>query len=103
MQDRLRAVDRSPIDSLYLCEEDGTVVGVLGSRIRENLEEVSRYGEISLIVVHEGARQRGIRLFIMEYAEKLAGQEGCVGTWPVGGFGCEEQAHRFYKNGVFSP
>jgi len=71
---------------------------VLGFRIREkNLGEVSRYGEISLIVVDEGAPQRGIERCMMEYVEQLADQEGCVGTWLVSGFGREEQAHRSYK------
>lgn len=97
MKDRLEVVDRSPIDSLYICEEDGIAVGLLGFRIRENLEEVSRYGEVSLIVVDEGARRQGVGRFMMEYAEKLASQQGCVGTWLVSGFGREEQAHRFYR------
>ena len=98
MEDRLRLVERSPIDSLYLCEEDGVALRLLGFRIRENLEEQSRYGEISLIVVDAGARRRGIGRFMMEYAERLAREKGCLGTWLVSGFGREEQAHRFYKD-----
>ena len=94
----MRLVERSPIDSLYLCEEDGVALRLLGFRIRENLEEQSRYGEISLIVVDAVARRRGIGRFMMEYAERLAREKGCLGTWLVSGFGREEQAHRFYKD-----
>jgi GNAT superfamily N-acetyltransferase len=97
VEDRLALVAHSPNDSLYVCEQGGVVVGALGFRIRENLEEVSRYGEISLIAVEERARQRGIGRFLMQYAEKLAAREGCKGTWLVSGFGREEQAHRFYE------
>jgi len=98
MERRLRLVERGPIDSRCLCEEDGAASGLLGFRIRENLEEESRYGEISLIVVDAGARWRGIGRFMMEYAERLAKEKGCLGTWLVGGFGREEQAHSFYKD-----
>jgi hypothetical protein len=33
----------------------------------------------------------------MEFAENLAAEQGCIGTWLVSGFGREEQAHKFYK------
>ena len=33
----------------------------------------------------------------MEYAEELAKESNCIGTWLVSGFGREEQAHIFYK------
>ena len=33
----------------------------------------------------------------MEYAEQLAHEKGCIGTWLVSGFGREERAHAFYK------
>ncbi|WP_369808772.1 GNAT family N-acetyltransferase [Parabacteroides sp. Marseille-P3160] len=35
----------------WVYEEDKKVVGLLGFRICENIEENSRFGEISLIVV----------------------------------------------------
>lgn len=98
MEDRLSVVERSPIDSLHVCEEDGVVVGMLGFRIRENLEEASRYGEISAIVVNASARRRGVGRYMMEHAERLAKETGCKGTWLVSGFGREEQAHRFYRD-----
>jgi N-acetylglutamate synthase-like GNAT family acetyltransferase len=94
---RLRFVDDSKFDSLYVCKENGKVIGLLGFRIRENLEEVSRFGEISAIVVNSGNRRRGVGRFMMDYAEKLAKEQGCKGTWLVSGFGREEQAHEFYK------
>jgi GNAT superfamily N-acetyltransferase len=97
VENRLALVAHSPTDSLYVCEQGGAVVGALGFRIRENLEEVSRYGEISLLVVHEEARRQGDGRLMMEHTEKLAERGGCKGTWLVSGFGREEQAHRFYE------
>ena len=96
VEDRLALVARSPTDSLYVCElVGGAVVGALGFRIRENLEEVSRYAEISLLVVLEEARRQRAGRFLMEHAEKLAEREGGRGTWLVSGFGREEQAQQF--------
>ncbi len=33
----------------------------------------------------------------MDFAEKLARDQGCIGTWLVSGFGREEEAHHFYR------
>jgi ribosomal protein S18 acetylase RimI-like enzyme len=100
VEDRLALVAHSPSDSLYVCEQDGAVVGVLEFRIRENLEEVSRYGEISLLVVHEDARRQGVGRHMMEHAAKLAEREGCKGTWLVSyeELGYRATGYRFVKS-----
>jgi len=36
----------------------------------------------------------------MAFAEQLARDRGCKGTWLVSGFGREEEAHAFYENSV---
>ena len=95
--DRLQLVAESPIDLLFVREENGKILGLLGFRIRENIEEVSRYGEISALVVNADDRQKGLGHYMMDYAEKLAKESGCKGTWLVSGFAREEQAHKFYK------
>ncbi len=99
MANRLRLIEESPIDSLYVCENGERIVGCLGFRIRENIEEAipNCYGEISVIVVNDNARRKGAGRFLMKYAEKLAKDQGCIGTWLVSGFGREELAHIFYK------
>jgi N-acetylglutamate synthase-like GNAT family acetyltransferase len=96
MLNRLDMVERSKIDSLYVCEENGEILGLLGFRIRENLEEVNRFGEISAIVVNHESRHKGIGRFMMDYAEKLARQSNCKGMWLVSGFKREQEAHKFY-------
>ncbi len=97
MTDRLEMVNNSQIDELYICEVDNSILGVLGFRIRENIEENSRYGEISVIVTNLENRGLGIGRNMMAFAEKLAKEKGCIGTWLVSGFGREEEAHKFYK------
>jgi N-acetylglutamate synthase-like GNAT family acetyltransferase len=94
---RLRWVETSAIDKLYVYEEDRHVLGALAFRIRENIEERSRYGEISVLIIKEEARNSGIGRKLMAFAEKRAKDLNCKGTWLVSGFGREEEAHKFYK------
>ncbi len=105
MLDRLDWVEHSPIDWLFVAEvtpdagspESGAPIeGVLGFRLRENVERVSRYGEISVIVVDEAARRGGVGRALMAFAENLAREQGCIGTWLVSGFKRVDEAHRFY-------
>jgi GNAT superfamily N-acetyltransferase len=95
---RLDFIRNSTIDSLYVYELNNTVIGLLGFRIRENIEENSRYGEISAIVVDTDYQKQGIGEQLMDFAEQLARDLNCKGTWLVSGFGREEKAHQFYKS-----
>jgi N-acetylglutamate synthase-like GNAT family acetyltransferase len=97
VEDRLRLIEESPIDELYVLEQEDRILGLLGFRIRENVEEPSRYGEISAIVTLKETRHGGIGRALMEYAEKRAIALGCKGAWLVSGFGREEEAHGFYR------
>ncbi|WP_342719256.1 GNAT family N-acetyltransferase [Bacillus paramycoides] len=96
MNNRLQFVQMSPFDFLYVYEEEDTIFGLLGFRIRENLEDVTRYGEISIISVDSTIRRKGIGQVLMDYAEQLAKKHNCIGTWLVSGTKRLE-AHPFYK------
>jgi GNAT superfamily N-acetyltransferase len=97
MRERLRFIKTSPSDSLWVCGENGKILGAMGFRIRENLETTTRYGEVSVLVVYPHSRNKGVGRFMMQHAEKLARDYGCIGTWLVSGFGREESAHEFCK------
>ncbi|UCD08392.1 MAG: GNAT family N-acetyltransferase [Dehalococcoidales bacterium] len=97
MLDRLEYIEKSDIDYLFVCEEDNSILGLLGFRIRVNLEEVSKFGEISAIVVRPESQKMGVGRFMMDYADKQARNLGCKGMWLVSGFAREEEAHKFYK------
>ena len=94
---RMTHVHNNPIDSLYVYDLDNIITSLLAFRIRENIEENTRFGEISAIVVDSESRKKGIGKKLMDYAEQRAHENGCIGTWLVSGFGREEQAHPFYK------
>ncbi len=94
---RIQFVQQSSIDTLFVYEHQKSVACLLAFRIRENIEANSRFGEISVLVVRPEFRKRGIGKELMEYAEHLAREQNCIGTWLVSGFGREEKAHAFYK------
>ena len=98
IENRFDLVASSQIDSLYVYEHEDKVIGLLGFRIRENIEENSRFGEISVLVVDPNYRKLGIGKQLMNFADELANRNACLGTWLVSGFGREEQAHVFYKS-----
>lgn len=98
VENRLNFVASSPIDFLFVYELATEVIGLMGFRIRENIEEISRFGEISLLVVNLKYRKQGFGQKMMEFAENLALKKNCKGTWLVSGFSREEQAHPFYKS-----
>ena len=95
---RIQFVQQSTLDSLFVYEDQKIIAGLLAFRIRENIEENSRFGEISVLVVRPEFRKKGIGKELMEYAEHLAREQNCIGTWLVSGFGREEKAHTFYKS-----
>lgn len=97
MTDRFTMINESPGDELYVYEQHQKIQGVLGFRIRENIEETSRYGKVSVIVTMPSSRQNGVGRSLMEFAEKLAGEHECKGMWLVSGFGREQEAHKFYS------
>ncbi|AIQ10932.1 hypothetical protein PDUR_02065 [Paenibacillus durus] len=117
---RLDFIRMSPIEELFVCESpasseegEGSVLperetnatarkgaplllGCLGFRLRENIEDLTRYGEISLLVTDKAARRQGVGSRLMAFAEQMAAERGCKGTWLVSGT-AREEAHRFYR------
>lgn len=86
-----------PSNEVYVYEEGGEVVGLLGFRLRQNLEDGSQYGEISIIVVDENHRRKGIGQKLFDFAEDLARKHKCKGTWLVSGIHRASEAHQFYE------
>ncbi|QWU16626.1 Ribosomal protein S18 acetylase RimI [Paenibacillus sophorae] len=117
---RLDFIEMSPIEDLFVCESAASsaddegpalleretnvpvrkgapaLLGCLGFRLRENIEDLTRYGEISLLVTDKAARRQGVGKKLMAFAEQMAAGRGCKGTWLVSGT-AREEAHRFYR------
>ena len=102
VEERFAYFRSSAVEYLFVAEEDGKVAGLCGFRIRENVEDDTRYGEISVLVVDETVRRQGIAAQFVNFMESLAREKGCIGLWIVSGFGREEHAHEFYKRQGFT-
>ncbi len=95
---RLALITGDPEQDLFVACADREVAGVLGFRIRHNIEEVSRFGEVSVLVVARPWRKRGVARALLERADVLARRRRCVGLWLVSGWGREASAHKFYRH-----
>ncbi len=98
MNNRLKMVEESSTDTIFVYEANSEVLATLVFRIRENIREVSRYGEICIIVVRSTAKRRGIGRQLMIFAERHAKDLGCKGTYLISGFGRKDEAHQFYQD-----
>ncbi|MGE6226422.1 GNAT family N-acetyltransferase [Paenibacillus chitinolyticus] len=72
MNNRLKKVEESSTDTIFVYEENSEVQATLVFRIREKIREVSTYGEICIIVVGSLAKRRGIGRQLMNFAERGA-------------------------------
>ncbi|TCZ74030.1 GNAT family N-acetyltransferase [Paenibacillus albiflavus] len=98
MYNRLKMVEESSTDTIFVYEKNSEIQATLVFRIRENIREVSRYGEICIIVVRSSAKRHGIGRQLMDFAEHLAKELGCKGTYFISGFGRKAEAHQFYQD-----
>jgi len=65
---------------------------MLEFRIREKIEDLNRFGEISIISVDSNVCRS-----LMEFVENSANKHKCVDTWLASGIGRKDEAHQFDK------
>ena len=70
---------------------------MLEFRIRETIEDLNQFGEISIINVDSNVRHKGVVRSLMEFAEKLANNHKYVDTCLASGIGRKDEAHQFDK------
>jgi GNAT superfamily N-acetyltransferase len=97
LQNRITFIMNSPFDQLFICIEDNVKKGIVATRIRENIEENSKFLEISLIVTKKEFQKQNIGKQMILFCEEKAKTLNCIGLWLVSGFGKEEVAHQFYE------
>jgi GNAT superfamily N-acetyltransferase len=97
LQNRITFIMNSTFDQLYICIQDNVKKGIVATRIRENIEENSRFLEISLIITKKEFQQQNIGKQMVFFCEEKAKSLNCIGLWLVSGFGREEAAHQFYN------
>jgi GNAT superfamily N-acetyltransferase len=98
---------RSPIEVIFLAEQDGEAIGILRcvESVGSPLMEPARYAYVSSVYVRPGARRRGILRVLLAAAERwararglhqmrlhnVAGSVDAEAAWSALGFGVVEQ------------
>ena len=93
---RINYIVYSDIEQLYICVDNNIKKGIVSTRIRENIEENSKFLEISLIITKKEYQKQNVGKQMILFCEEKAKQLNCIGLWLVSGFGKEEKAHFFY-------
>lgn len=81
---------------VLLAEQDGEVIGCLSTSVMRVLHRPAPVGRISMMVVDEGHRGRGIGAALVRAAEAALAGQGCYMV-EVTSHMRRTQAHRFYE------
>ena len=89
-------VMRAEARAVMVAELDGEVVACLSTSIMRVLHRPAPVGRISMMVVREGLRGRGIGSALVREAERVLADQGCYMV-EVTSHMRRTQAHRFYE------
>lgn len=82
--------------AVLVAEIDGAVVGCLTTSVMRVLHRPALVGRISMMVVDEGLRSRGIGARLVRAAEETLAAQGCYMV-EVTSHARRTEAHRFYE------
>lgn len=91
--ERLHAGDESRI---YVAEDAGRILGVIGLHVMPLLHRAAPMGRITVLVVREEARGRGVGRRLVEQAAQVLREQGC-GMVEVTSNLRRADAHAFYR------
>ena len=81
---------------VLVAELDGAVVGCLSTAVTRVLHRPAPVGRISMMVVDEALRSRGIGAQLVRAAEEALAEQGCYMV-EVTSHARRTEAHRFYE------
>ena len=58
LQNRINYIVNSGIEQLYICIDNNIKKGIVSTRIRENIEENSKFLEVSLIITKKSIKNK---------------------------------------------
>ena len=102
MERRLAAIDG--IETVYLAERDGEIVGFTSLRLVPYLDQDEPYAEVMQLYVRPSARRSGIASALMRHAEEIAIDNGATALRVQTSAAPENaEAHAFYRAAGYAP
>jgi N-acetylglutamate synthase-like GNAT family acetyltransferase len=93
---RLAKLERSGPSAVLVAEREGDVAGVLALHMVPVLHEPGPWCRVTMLIVGEDARRRGLARALVTEAEAIARSHGCVRIEVTSAFH-RDGAHEFYR------
>lgn len=94
---KLVEFEATPIDTVFLAELDGRVVGSISCHITSLLHQEGSSGRITSLVIDKECRKMGIGKLLVQEAEDFFIKSGCVKSEVTSG-DHRSEAHLFYES-----
>lgn len=102
VEHRVEHTENTADQDLFLYYNHDEPVGLLGLKVREDEQQDARWlGEVTVLVVKEDQRGKGIGKELIDQAENIAWEKSCDGVTLVSGFGKQAKAYQLYRNKGF--
>lgn len=88
-------------EQVLVAEQEGTVVGVAALQVHRMLHQDRPVGRLTVLVVDQAHRRRGVGRALLDQVMERAGQAGCSGI-ELTTATHREEAHRFYRSQGFA-
>ena len=96
MRRRVALIARQPDYHTFVALDGAEIVGMANVYVAHALEMEEAYGQLALLVVHDGARRRGVGKQLVEYGERWLLGRGATRVVLTSGTRRTE-AHEFYR------
>jgi GNAT superfamily N-acetyltransferase len=95
--ERMQRLDETGLDPTFIAGEDNRPLGLIALHCCHMIQYPTPVARITALVVHQGARRRGIGRLLIERASDWAEQTGC-GLVELTSALNREAAHAFYRD-----
>jgi GNAT superfamily N-acetyltransferase len=100
MSERLASLLSDPCYAAFVAHDRSTVLGLGGGNLARYFERNGAYARLVILVVAEGARERGVGAALVEAVERWALARGAR-ELVVNSGSHRREAHRFYERAGF--
>ncbi len=94
---KLTAFGKTPIDTVFVAESEGTIIGVISCHITSLFHQEGSSGRITSLVIDKENRGLGVGMSLVQQAEEFFHASGCIKSEITSG-DHRPEAHSFYES-----